>query len=89
VCNGYDRGPAIGEAANVDTLAGVKVGRKLKKTDGREPSPMIFAMRGSLEFRDWMARGAAACGLSVTDLVVQAMRHYLKAQGFKDQPPPR
>lgn len=73
----------------MDALVGDSVGRKLKKADGREPSPMIFAMRGSLAFRDWMARGAAHCGLSVTDLVVQGVRSYLKAQGFKDAPPPR
>jgi hypothetical protein len=67
----------------------VKVGRKLSKPENREPSPMIFAMRGSLEFRSWMARGAEHCGLSITDLVVQSLRHYLKSQGFKEAPPRR
>lgn len=73
----------------MDTLASVKVGRKLKNSDSREPTPMIFAMRGSIDFKAWLQRAAEHCNLSVADFLTQAARDYAKRQGFGETQPRR
>lgn len=50
---------------------------------------IIFAMRGSAEFRAWLDEAASACNLSVSALVTQAVIRYVKTCGFTKPAPER
>lgn len=51
--------------------------------------PMILQLRGSQAFKDWIEEGAEFVGLSVTSIVVLALRHYAVSIGFNEPCPPR
>jgi len=51
--------------------------------------PMAIQMRGSDEWRAWVERGAAHIGLKTPTLVDQAVRLYLRENGFTEPPPER
>lgn len=51
--------------------------------------PTAVTIRGSLEWRDWLERGAEHCMLDVSKLVDIAVTQYLKDQGFEESRPKR
>lgn len=72
----------------MDAAVGLDVGRKAADLPGREPNPIIFAMRGSAEFKAWLQEAADHCNLSVSGFITQAVRDYAKRQRF-EKPQPR
>lgn len=53
------------------------------------PKPTAIAVRGSLEWREWLERGARHCRLDVAKLVDLSVTKYLRDQGFAEPPPER
>lgn len=51
--------------------------------------PTALTIRGSLEWRAWVERGADHCRTDVAKLVDAAVIDYLKARGFEETPPRR
>ena len=66
------------------------MGRK-KKSDGTGPArkKVGFTMKASEEWMSWLNQGAKSVGLPASSLVEQAVRKYLKAQGYDEPPPER
>jgi uncharacterized protein (DUF1778 family) len=54
-----------------------------------DPKALMFTMRVTAEFRDWLTRAAEHCNLSVADLLTQAVRRYVRSEGFTEPPPQR
>lgn len=52
------------------------------------PKPTALTIRGSLDWRGWIERGADHCRTDVAKLVDAAVIEYLRARGF-DEPAPR
>lgn len=70
-----------------DGGAGVVVAKK--KPGESERRPMVLAMRGAPEWKDWLERAATHCGLSVSAFIEVASRKYAQSEGFKEHPPKR
>jgi hypothetical protein len=51
--------------------------------------PTALTIKGSLEWRQWVDRGADHCRTDVAKLVDAALVDYLKARGFDEIPPRR
>jgi hypothetical protein len=63
---------------------------KHKKASAKpEPRPTALTIRGSLDWRAWVDRGAEHCRTDVAKLVDAALVEYLKARGFSEVPPKR
>jgi hypothetical protein len=58
---------------------------------GRRASekPTALTIKGTLEWRDWVDRGARHCRTDVAKLVDAALLEYLKARGFTEEAPER
>lgn len=66
--------------------------RKTSKPKDRPapgPRPTALTIKGTLEWRGWVERGADHCRTDVAKLVDAALVHYLQAQGFTEPPPKR
>jgi hypothetical protein len=50
--------------------------------------PTALTIKGRLEWRDWVERGADFCRTDVAKLVDAALVEYLKQRGF-DEPAPK
>jgi hypothetical protein len=57
--------------------------------EGREPRPVILALRGSREWKEWIDRLARHCRLTTATVVDQALVRYAKEVGFEESAPPR
>ncbi len=55
----------------------------------KSTKPLAIQMRGSEAWRDWVDRGAKHVGLKTPSLVDQALRLYLRENGFTEPPPER
>lgn len=57
----------------------------------REESPRTVGVniKARDEWSQWLREGADHCGLSVSDVVDQAVRLYLRRQGFEKPAPKR
>jgi hypothetical protein len=64
-------------------------GKPKRKAEGPGASPIAITIRGSLEWRGWVERGADHCRTDVAKLVDVALIRYLREQGFTDPPPKR
>jgi hypothetical protein len=58
-----------------------------KKPSGAKPTALTI--RGNLDWREWVERGANHCRTDVAKLVDAALIDYLKARGFAEIPPER
>jgi hypothetical protein len=65
---------------------------KQKRVQPKKPSgakPTALTIRGSLDWREWVERGANHCRTDVAKLVDAALIDYLKARGFEQEAPER
>jgi hypothetical protein len=64
--------------------------KKKSAPDPNKPSPRptAFAIKGSLEWREWVEQGAEHCRTDVSKLIDAALVEYLRSRGF-DNPPPK
>jgi hypothetical protein len=53
------------------------------------PRPTALTIKGSLDWRAWVDRGADHCRTDVAKLVDAALVAYLKDRGFPEEPPKR
>ena len=64
-----------------------------KKTAAKSSTPgagpTALTIRGNLDWREWVQRGADHCRTDVAKLVDAALVEYLKARGFEETPPKR
>jgi len=60
-----------------------------KGTPEPGPRPTALTIKGSMEWRAWVDRGAKHCRTDVAKLVDAALVSHLKAQGFAEPPPER
>lgn len=51
--------------------------------------PTALTIRGSLDWRGWLERGADHCRTDVAKLVDAAVIEYLRGRGFEEMPPKR
>jgi len=63
--------------------------RKSSKVVESGRKPTALTIKGSLEWREWVEKGAAFCRTDVAKLVDAALVDYLKNRGFEPQPPER
>ncbi len=63
--------------------------KKSRKTEAPGPKPTALTIKGSLEWRAWVDRGAEHCRTDVAKLVDAALVDYLKSRGFQEEPPRR
>ena len=70
-------------------MAKKKTASTNKPVESWKRKPMAIQMRGSDEWRAWVERGAAHIGLKTPTLVDQAVRLYLRENGFTEPPPER
>jgi hypothetical protein len=59
------------------------------KPDDWNRKPLAVQIRGSVEWKAWLDRGAKACGLKIPSLVTAAVTEFLKRHGFDEAPPER
>jgi hypothetical protein len=59
------------------------------KTRRAQPRPTALTIKGRLEWRDWVERGADFCRTDVAKLVDAALVEYLKQRGFEEPAPKR
>jgi hypothetical protein len=64
---------------------------KRKASNAVEPGrkPTALTIKGSLEWRAWVEKGATFCRTDVAKLVDAALVDYLKNRGFEPEPPER
>lgn len=60
-----------------------------KAETGKGPRPTALTIKGTLDWRAWVERGAVHCRTDVAKLVDAALVDYLKAKGFEESAPPR
>lgn len=60
-----------------------------QKPQGIGRKPVALTIKGNLEWRAWVDRGAAFCRTDTSKLVDAALVDYLKAKGFEEPAPPR
>jgi len=65
------------------------VGANPDAVEAMPPGSAVMNIRGSLEWRQWLERGAEHCLTDVSKLVDVAVSQYLKAQGFEEPRPKR
>lgn len=65
------------------------LGRPKKQVSGKPPEIERLAVQGTVEWCDWLRRGAEHCRTDVSKLIDAAVVNYLRAQGFPDPPPKR
>jgi hypothetical protein len=53
------------------------------------PRPTAFAIKGSLEWREWVEQGADHCRTDVSKLIDAALVEYLRERGYTNPPPKR
>jgi hypothetical protein len=53
----------------------------------RRPEPIIFSIRGSKEWRDWLGRFAAHQRVNPTALIDQVLTEAARRSGFPSPPP--
>lgn len=53
------------------------------------PRPTALTIKGGLEWRAWVERGADHCRTDVAKLVDAALVEYLRSRGFTETPPKR
>lgn len=53
------------------------------------PRPTALTIKGALEWRGWVERGAEHCRTDVAKLVDAALVRYLKEHGFTEEAPKR
>lgn len=74
-------------------MESVLMARPKAKTKKSEPKtglrPTALTIKGALEWRGWVERGAAHCRTDVAKLVDAALVDYLKARGFNEEAPQR
>jgi acyl-CoA-binding protein len=72
-------------------MAGTMTVAKRKASKAVEPGrkPTALTIKGSLEWRAWVEKGAKACRTDVAKLVDASLVDYLKSRGFDDEPPAR
>lgn len=63
--------------------------RKVSKPAESGRKPTALTIKGSLEWRAWVEKGAAFCRTDVAKLVDASLIDYLKSRGFDDEPPVR
>jgi hypothetical protein len=68
-------------------MAKKKLAASKAKPTGAKPTAVTI--RGSVEWRDWVERGADHCMLDVSKLFDIAVSQYLKEQGFGEARPKR
>jgi acyl-CoA-binding protein len=60
-----------------------------KASDRAGEKPTALTIKGSLEWRNWVDRGAKHCRTDSAKLVDAALVDYLKARGFDEEAPER
>ncbi len=70
--------------AKKKTVKAAKVGAKPSRS-----KPTALTIRGSLDWREWVERGAEHCRTDAVKLVNAALIDYLRARGFAENPPKR
>jgi hypothetical protein len=64
-----------------------KKAKRMKPGETRRSVAVVI--KGSAEWKAWVEEGADHCRLSVSTLADLAIAAYVKAQGFKREPPKR
>jgi hypothetical protein len=67
----------------------VTVGRPKKTADKGPPPVRNIAVRATVDWVEWVEKGAEHCRTDVSKLIDAALASYLKGQGFTDPPPKR
>jgi hypothetical protein len=62
--------------------------RRRKRKDA-SPRPIVLAIRGRPEWREWVDRLAAADRTSLNELVDRSLARYAREIGFREAPPER
>jgi hypothetical protein len=65
----------------------VKAKVPVAKPSGAKPTALTI--RGSLDWREWVERGAEHCRTDTAKLVDAALIDYLRSRGFAEDPPKR
>ncbi len=55
----------------------------------QNPRPTALTIKGRVEWREWVERGAEFCRTDVAKLVDAALVEYLKQKGFEEPAPKR
>lgn len=71
------------------TMARPKVKAKSQSEPASGPRPTALTIKGSLDWRAWVDRGAEHCRTDVAKLVDATLVAYLKDRGFSEDPPKR
>jgi hypothetical protein len=88
LCQGIGtRGCTVSESAVMDRPKAKRKKATAKKPVGAKPTALTI--RGSLDWRDWLERGADHCRTDVAKLVDASVIEYLRARGFEETPPRR
>lgn len=74
------------DVAELDPV-GKKKAKKTKPGEARRSVAVVI--KGSAEWKAWVEEGAKHCRLSVSTLADLSLASFLKAQGFKREPPER
>jgi hypothetical protein len=69
------------------TLARPK--KKQAAATGPAPRPTALTIKGNLDWRAWVERGAKHCRTDVSKLIDASLVSYLRDQGFVEEPPER
>ncbi|WP_165074249.1 hypothetical protein [Paludisphaera rhizosphaerae] len=67
------------------------VAKRKAKAESIGPArrPVALTIKGNLEWRGWVDRGAVFCRTDTSKLVDAALVEYLRSRGFAEEPPPR
>ena len=62
---------------------------KTKTSVTPERRMLAVTMKGSEEWKGWLEEAAKHCRISVSSLIDLSVTEYVKARGFKKEPPER
>jgi hypothetical protein len=64
-------------------------GKPKEQPSSKSTNPIALTIRGSIEWRAWVDRGAEHCRTDVAKAVDAALIEYFKGRGFTEAPPKR
>lgn len=73
----------------VGTAMGRPKSKATSKAEPERPPTKTVGMRSTVEWAEWLERGARHCRTDVAKLIDAAVMDYLKARGFDEPAPER